>query len=250
MKKKMLLALVLIIATSTIYAQRGSKVNWLTFSAKGGYGISAMLNMDTYNDPNISPNYMSGTYFMGARLGVVFGDVIGTALEINSTSFSQEFNMKTSTDILSNKTQINTFDIIGLLRFTTETGFYFEIGPKFSKINKITETPELNMEQQINLDNAYKTNYNSAVLGIGISYPLGERVNLSLGVRANYGFSDIINDNQQYFAVTDDGRYVPTTFYTNPKTNVLQFHGVLELTYFFGYFGKANCGKYGIILFK
>jgi len=248
MGKKLILIFVSILLTTSVFSQRkGQYVNWLSMSVKGGYGVSALLNMDTYNDPNVAPKYTSGSYFFGGRFGITYGENVGTSFEVNYTNFSQEFTIKSGTEFINNKTQFTSLDLIGLLRFTSTTGFYAEIGPKFSNIKSVTETPSI--EKSI-LDNAYKTRYNSAILGLGFMPLITDRVTLSVGLRVNYGITDIINDNTQYFAVTDDKRYTPDNIYTDSKTNVLQVHGVVELNYFFGYFGTANCGKHGIILFK
>jgi len=248
MKKIVIFIFAFILINNSLFAQRKrGYVNWLSMSFKGGYGVSALLNTDTYNDPNITPNFMSGSYFVGGRFGVTYGETIGNSFEVNYTNFSQEFDMKSGSEMLNNKTQMTSLDFIGLLRVTTATGFYLEVGPKFSNIKKISESPTI--EQSL-LDNAYKKKYTAAVLGFGMMPLRTDRVTLSIGARFNYGFSDIINDNTQYFAVSDDGRYIPSNIYTNSQINVIQAHAVLELTYFFGYFGTANCGKHGIVLFK
>lgn len=228
-------------------AQRG-KVTWMSLAVKGGYGSSMMMHMESLNDQNVTYKYFSPSYFVGGRFGLTFGQVVGVSTNVLYSDFMQGYSIDNLGTKYDKQTDFKALDVDVTLRLTSPTSFYFEIGPKFTKINSITNSmPPTSSIISVDVMDNYKPNWTSILLGMGFMPYRSDRVELSLGFRASYGFSSIITDNNQYYAVKD-AVYSPT--YTDPTTNPIQLYGVVELNYLFGYFGTANCGKFKVILFK
>jgi len=252
MKRIFLIFIAGLLISTSLFAQKRktSTINWLSIAIKGGYGGSLLMNQNIFSDKKVTPNFMNGSYFFGGRIGWTLGDYIGVSFETDFSTFGQEFDVFDGSVNFNKITKISSMDLIPMLRFTATTGFYAELGPKFSTLKSITETPTLDAALfPGGLTNVYNEKYTSAILGIGFYYLFVERITLSLGFRANYGWKSMVS-NSSYYSVTDDGRYFPDTPYTNSTVNLIQLQGVLELNYFFGFFGDASCGKGRLMLFK
>ena len=87
MNKYFITLLTCILISSSVFAQgrKSSPVNWLTISLKGGYGVSSLMNQNVFGDKNVTPNYLSGSYVFGGRLGVIFSNVVGVSVDRKST---------------------------------------------------------------------------------------------------------------------------------------------------------------------
>jgi hypothetical protein len=251
MKKTVFILLIGLFLTTSIFAQkRGSTINWLSIAVKGGYGGSLLMNKDVFADKNVTVNYMNGSYFVGGRFGWTFGDYVGLSFEVDYSSFGQEYDVTGTNENFNKKTSIKSLDLIPMFRFTGSTGFYAEIGPKFSTLKSIDETPTLDISLYPGgLTNIYEEKYLSAILGLGFMPLILDRITLSIGVRANYGWKSLIASNT-YYTVTDDRRYSPSTPYTDATINLIQLQGVVEFNYFFGFFGDATCGRGRLMLFQ
>ncbi|MBR2887918.1 MAG: hypothetical protein IKB95_06795, partial [Bacteroidales bacterium] len=70
----------------------------------------------------------------------------------------------------------------------------------------------------------------------------GDRVQVSLGARASYGFKNMVEDNQNPFDFVNPS--------ITTETKQLNVQILLEVNYFFAKFGTANCGRHGIEFFK
>lgn len=248
--KKTTILLGLIIFTSLFANAQKGKVTWMSLAVKGGYGSSMMMHMESLNDQNVTYKYFSPSYFVGGRFGLTFGQIVGVSTNVLYSNFMQGYSIDNQTLKYDKQTNFKALDFDVTLRLTSPTSFYFEIGPKFTKINSVTNTiPTSNSSAFIEQDvqENYKPNWTSILLGMGFMPYRSDRVELSLGFRASYGISSIISDNNDYYAVKD-ALYSPT--YTDPTTTPIQLYGVVELNYLFGYFGTANCGKFKVILFK
>ncbi len=248
--KKITILLSLVMFVSLFANAQKGKVTWMSLAVKGGYGSSMMMHMESLTDDNVTYKYFSPSYFVGGRFGLTFGNVVGVSTNVLYSNFMQGYSIDSSNVKYDKQTNFSALDFDVILRLTSETGFYFELGPKFTKINSITNTIPISSSSALinqNVIENYKPNWTSILLGMGFMPYRSDRVEVSLGFRASYGFSSIITDNNQYYAVKDVF-YSPN--YTDPTTNPIQLYGVVELNYLFGYFGTANCGKFKVILFK
>ena len=79
--------------------------------------------------------------------------------------------------------------------------------------------------------------------GMGFMPYNGDRVQVSIGARAAYGFKNMVEDDQEPF-------YDLTSQPVTAETKNLNVQILLEVNYFFAKFGTANCGRHGIEFFK
>lgn len=256
MKIRFFILIVCLFMAISGFAQRrgGSNVNWLSIAGKGGYGMSMLMNQESFSDMKVSPNFLNGSYFFGGRLGwsIDFnsGSSIGVSFEVNYSTFGQEYDVNTGTENFNKKTTISSLDMFPVFRFQGATGFYLELGPKFSTLKSIEETPlPSSIIYPSGLESIYNEKYTSGIFGIGFMPLMLDRITLSLGVRANYGWKSMTNSST-YYSVMDDGRYVPLEPYSDATINLIQLQPVVEFNYFFGFFGDATCGRGRLMLFQ
>ena len=242
--KKIFLLIALTICTLQGFSQhrggRGGSVNWLTIAVKGGAGTFMMLNQDLKNTDGMTLEAFSPSFCFGGRLGVVFGDYVGLSFEYLGGGFKQKFSFKENDANNAGDYNFGCSDILALLRYTGDYGFYAEVGPKFSTVKKA----EFNYKEAsaMDVDPMFKDKLMSIAFGLGFMPYNGDRVQVSLGARASYGFKNMVEDDQKPFA----------TFNNNITTETKQLNVqiLLEVNYFFAKFGTANCGRHGIEFFK
>ena len=124
--KRILTIAVALLMTLQISAQRGGEPNWISIAGKVGVGNSILLSEQIKDDGNITQNYLSPSFSIGGRLGVVFVDKIGVSVEYLSSTYSNKYEVKVP---LVNKNfdsnlKFKTGDLLILARYTGEYGFY------------------------------------------------------------------------------------------------------------------------------
>ena len=128
-------------------------------------------------------------------------------------------------------------------------GGYVEIGAKISSFKTVTgsNTGTTSARYEGDLMQYYEPKFNSAIFGFGTTFQLHERVHLGSGIRFAYSLTDIIPDRN--FNIVDDMVYTPD-YTINTSTNPLSAQVVLELNYFFAFYGDASCGRGRLMLFQ
>ena len=139
--------------------------------------------------------------------------------------------------------RINTFDFGFLLNLETETGFYFEVGPKFSTINSANLTD--NNTMAVDKINMFAPEFTSLMFGIGMKPVMTDVFEIKIGLRGAYTFGNIVGQSG-YIIPADGNNYTPS--YIDEITNPAQLMLSVEFTYVFGRFGKASCGTYRFLL--
>ncbi len=237
------------IALSFLFVIAGNSqrtVTWFYLGLKGGGGISMLYNNPSFNDTKITYNYLSPSYFYGASLGFLFGQNIGISAEIAMNTLSQKYDVNTGHESFSSDMLLNTFDYGILLSLQSSTGLYFNIGPKFSNLKKATYHFISDKENTTN-DRTAKLvpSFNSLIVEAGFMPIRTNLFVMDLGLRATYGFSNIV-DEAGYIIPTDDKKvYFPA--YLDEKTNPIQLMLSVEFKYYFGRYGRASCGKYNFL---
>ncbi len=266
--KRIFLIFVLILSVALCFGQRKkrnseSTIKWLSLAAKGGGGISMLLNNDVSNDKNINFEPLNLAYTLGGRFGVTYGDYVGLFFEMMYTSYGQQYSFnkenKAATEYKKDL-KLTSMDYLVLLRYTGDYGFYAELGPQFTNVSSLTETNSINRSEfrsTENIKNNYNSSYTSMVLGFGLSLFRGERIAVTLGLRGTYSFSDFVLENNagtDKYYVLDDGVYDPRrdnlTFSPKEPTNPFTTFVILDVNYYFGFWGDAACGKKRLMLFK
>ena len=93
----------------------------------------------------------------------------------------------------------------------------------------------------------YTSKFTSLVLGFGFAVYKNERLDVNLGARFAYSFTDFTPGYS--YNIVDDGYYIPTDDILT-ATNPLSVRGILEVNYYFAFWGDATCGKGRLMLFK
>jgi len=249
--KKAILILSIILITGSLYAQRrGGTIKWLSLSVKAGGGNSLLYNKDIQTDPDINLDFFSPSYFFGSRFTISIGDNIGFGGEGLYSKFGQNYSIVSGGGAYKKKLDFNATDFLLFFRYTSDYGGYFEIGPKFSRMksasleNSITSNEFVPIED---LQAKFSEQYTSIMVGAGVSLFRTDRVTGKLGARLAYSTSDFTPEKS--FSVINDGVYVPP-YTISATTNPFTIQGVLEINYFFGFWGDASCGRGSMQLFK
>lgn len=260
MKKYFILIIIVALAFNADAQRKKSVIKWFSLAARGGYGNTMLLNSSIANDIAVTRDFKSPSYFYGARFGFTHGDNFGVSLEGNMYTFTQSFDIDLSSGKYTKDYHFKSFDYSVLFRYTGDLGFIFEVGPKFTSLKSAEyelsgdgiETKPVDISEKLN------QKWNGLALGIGQSIKRGDRVELNFIVRANYGFKDMaMSDEKSSFYIMEDSRYTRNTdnfvdayMTTYAKTNPLTIQAVLELNYFFAFFGDAKCGKGRLMFFR
>lgn len=219
--------------------------NWISIAAKVGFGTSIMFCEDVKNDDNAKQIYFSPALSVGGRLGVVFKDRIGVSVEYLSSDYQHKYEFTAPGDAQARKTnlRIKTGDLLVLARYTGEYGFYAEVGPKMTFVKNIECTEA---SQTYTQTNCFQSKYNSIVFGFGFSPYNGDRIIVTLGLRAAYCSKDIVVK-----PVSEDG-FSGTGFTQYPNLEMKPFsaQAMIDINYHFARFGKATCGAGRVIFFK
>jgi len=93
------------------------------------------------------------------------------------------------------KDRLNFIELPILLRKYSPSGFYFEVGPKFSFLTGATEKVEFSPASILNYEDrdiagGHKKTIISAAFGIGGHFDIGKNMYVDARLRFAYGFSD------------------------------------------------------------
>jgi len=223
------------------FAQSSSKF-YFDIAAKGGHGLTLLMNKNIFNDKHIVSEISFGSTF-GGRLGGNFNENHSVNVEVLSSTFRQRYNLKT--DSLSwNKTiSFTTLDVAFLYRHFVE-GTYIEVGPEFAFIKRAGE--ENSISGNTDITKNFVPNYMAGVLGFGANLIGSDNINVMLGFRASYSLTDIISDaggksNNRSYPLNDN--FYKTTYTSYSSTNPLTLRILLEISFDLGYFTNSNCNK-------
>ena len=250
--KKLVFILVILLISTSLYAQRrkkrGSIINWISIAVKGGYGNSILLNQDVLLDANGTMDFLSPAYNIGGRFGLTFGDNFGVYLEALSASFNQKYDINTGTTAYVKTQEFKSFDLILELRYTSDYGFYFETGPVFNNLKSASESNSIDgsFSPRDNYIENFKTKYNSLMLGLGFAAFRGDRLSVNVGLRGTYALGDFVENSNFY--LLNDGVYNGSS--TNVATNPFSLKVMLEVNYFFAFWGDASCGRGRLMFFQ
>ncbi len=252
MKKSFILILVLsflLFSHSFAQRRRGQVVKWFSLAAKGGVGNSLLLNSDVFKEKGAEPNAFSLSYAYGGRFTFTYGDNIGFGGEILLGGFSQKYSMKSHNLAYNKDLNFKSLDYILFFRYTGNRGGYFEIGPAFTNIKNIEETNSIqdSFFPRNDLMNTYENKYTSIMLGFGLTVVKTKRLDFNIGLRGTYGLKNIEPDANYY--VLNDGVFTPSLI-SEKETHPISLKLLLELNYYFAFWGDASCGKGRLVFFQ
>lgn len=226
---KHLFTFALLIASLSLFGQK--KIVWFDLGLKGQYGAAGLYNQALADDSRYGYTIGSG-YGYGGKLGINFG-YNGLSIDVMKNTGKQVFD-KTPTTI-----EWSSLDVYTLFRNAKNLG-YFEIGPKFSFVDKVTLTAENGTIDQPKEN--FNKNVVSGVIGFGANIMGNDgRFSGILGLRFEWAFTDLDSKvGKDLGAPVND----PVVYVDNgTAASHVAFAGVVfELNWGVGYFGKARCG--------
>lgn len=191
MKKIFAAALLCILISTAVEAQ------YFRAGIAGAFNSTWLFNKDV-SDAGEALDYKS-TFgpSVGAEALYSFKENIGVSFGIIYSAINQKYTNR-ETDSTGNETSFETqmktshLEIPVLFRYTAENGPYFEIGPQIGIITASEfEMPGATFDLK---DETASTNI-SAAIGFGYDVDLKDNLDLTLGLRFAYGFSDISDGN-------------------------------------------------------
>ena len=163
------------------------------FSVKGAYNSTWLFNKNI-SDAGDELDYKST---FGAQFGVGalynFTENAGIGIDLLFGSVNQKYTNRDPLFPGSMETQamLKTMDIPVFFRYTSDIGAYFEIGPQFSILNDGEfETPFGTQDISDDLESSYI----AAMIGAGFDIGLTDNLYLTPGIRATYGFGDVMKE--------------------------------------------------------
>lgn len=243
--KKLLLLISLLAFAITSQAQKLDF--WLDAGLKIQYGGSLFLNSGVSNDDNFDLTFATSTK-VGGKLGINW-NYTGLALDVLVGETRGQFQNTSAAGLANQEISLSTVDIYLLFRDARQKG-YFEIGPKVSLVGDVrNNAADAPMETIVNED-YYNAQPLSAVVGFG-TYILGGEGSFSgiLGLRFEYGFSDIVSDTGSSIDRLPANRQ-PVNYAGDPSSTNPIFAGlVFELNWGIGGVGQERCGERAKFIF-
>lgn len=234
--------------SSNTYSQ-----GWIDGGIKAGFGITQLVNKNIWDNSKVVNKLSSGNSF-GGKLGLNFNLNYQITVDFIYTLANQEFEFQPSnlnTEAYSKNISYNSFDIPLLFRHNSNNGSFLEIGPQISFIKKVEQDLEgvsTNMKESFE-----KTNF-GAVIGIG-SFVMGSKnLYLVFGLRAHYGFQDILSkeggkNSEVYLPVENEELGENFKFDSYKKTSPISLLAYLEINYDLAYLVRSNCKRTALKFF-
>jgi len=213
---------------------------WFDVGLKGGYGPTLLVNNNVFNDRTYDHKITTG-YGFGGKVGIYFNEFNGVTFDAMYSRAKQGFSYETSQGggELNHDIEWNNLDLFLLYRMQ-QHGVYFEIGPAYSMVNKITQNDQ-GSPDVTDLTDFYNDTYWSGVVGFGGYVANSGRFTLMLGLRASYAVTDFVNETGKAGNYPNPNRTLEYESYK--ATHPLNVQLVLEANFGIGYFAKTCCSN-------
>ncbi len=234
-KTALLTTLCLIISAASLHAQV-----WLEIGPKASFGLSGYYNSVLANEADHDYS-LNLAYNYGAAIGVNIGDYHGINFEGLFGTYFQNLTYRSADGPQRNSLEWDVIDLYALYRYYPSSGYYFELGPKYSSVREISQTLGID---PIDIKNQYEDSYISGVLGLGAFLSGSEVLVIKAGLRFEYGLTDLVSADGMaanfpafYSDLPDMGSTIP-----------FRASFGLEISFGIGGFAKAVCGNRGFVL--
>lgn len=233
--KRLFLSLMVLVCCLSLSAQEF----WFEAGLKGGAGMSFLYNKNVADDGNWD-YALTPMYGAGAKFSVNFGPYHGVFIEGLYNQSQQDFtyNLDGVTEDFNYNIKWQSIDLYLLYR-GIRNRTYFEIGPMYSMVQQFEQGNE--GSTLLETTGSYEDAYLGGVFGFG-GYIVGaETFSLGIGVRLNYGFTDMVNEK----GIADNLPNAPRNYdYESvEKTNIMFAQFLIELNFGVGRFAKTACSE-------
>lgn len=215
---------------------------WFEAGLKGGAGMSFLYNKNIVDDSDWD-YAMTPMFGVGAKFSMNFGPYHGVFLEGLYNKSKQDFiyNLPISSDDFDYSVEWSSIDLYVLYR-GIRNRTYFEIGPMYSMIQKVEQgSPNDPMAPTHESTDYYESGYLGGAFGFG-GYVIGsETFSMGIGIRLNYGFLDVINQDGQTLGYPNEAKITP--YAATEKTNPMFAQFLVEFNFGVGRFAKTACSE-------
>ncbi len=206
---------------------------WFEVGGKAMYGMKGFYNDNIFNDRGHQYQFGSGLAY-GGVLCINIADKNGFNIEGLLAKNEQKFEYIANNDKITNDLNWKTLDLYLLYRHYSNSAF-IELGPKYSKLNSISQS----YGDPITLDGEYNDSYFSAVFGFGGLITGSEFFTLKSGIRFEYALGDFVSEKGK--AGGFPAYYANYDKYT--ATHPFSAGVYLSLNFAIGAVAKAECGR-------
>jgi len=241
------LILIISIAAIAISSQAQKMDFWLDTGFKVQTGASLFYNSAIADDDNWDFTFATSTK-IGGKLGINW-NYTGISFDVMVGKTKGLFQNNSTLDAPDQQISMSTVDLYVLFRDARQRG-YFEIGPRVSIVGDVKNDPVGAASETIVNSDYYNSTPLAAVLGFG-TYVLGSEGRFSgiLGLRFEYGFSNIVSDAGSSVERLPTDRQ-PVNYSGDPSSTTPIFAGlVFELNWGIGGVGQARCGEKSKFIF-
>lgn len=198
MKKIIITILVFIAIQAIAQTEPGLRVG-----LKGSYNSTWIINQDVSDAPDTTYIPSFG-YTIGAGIRYDFIPHLGIAVDFLLNKHKQNYgNDGTGSDWNINK-KLNLMTLNFLLRYSSEMGFFVELGPQYNTMKKATEEMEMYFPQPINdyqfvytnrdIKEHFTKSHISYIFGFGGEWDITENIYFMSGLRFNYSMDDAVSE--------------------------------------------------------
>jgi len=231
--------LTIVLVAGVIMSAQAQKVGfWFDAGLKGGFGPTFMLNNNILDDDTYDHVFSNG-YTVGAKFGIFKGLYNGITFDVMYNTGIQKFRDESGDRMIDQEVSWNSTDLAVLYRLQKE-GIYVELGPMFSFMNKVDDVYDGN---ETDVTDFYAEQMTSGVFGFGGYLLGGGQFTLMFGLRATYGFTDMISDDGQNSSYPINPASTHAGFDSYESTNPISVQLLFEANFGLGYFAKTSCSK-------
>ena len=219
---------------------QGSSHFYFDLGLKGGYGLNLLVNKNILNDKHVFSEFSFAPTF-GARLGGNFNERHSINIEVLSSSFKQDYTIRTDSLAWNKTIAFKTLDVALLYKKFVE-GTYIEVGPEVAFMSKASETNSVTGNRDITKE--VVPTYFAGVFGFGANFLGNDNFCVMAGVRATYSFTDILSDGagkSNVYSLNDN--FYKSGYTSYKTTNPLTIRLMIEVSFDMGYFARSNCKK-------
>lgn len=256
---KLLLAILFLTISINLQSQRRQDGTWMNIAIKGSYGTTYLLNKNISDDGNIEMDLLSPSYSYGLRAGFTISEFTSISVEAANSTYIQKYEMHNAgvfQDLHYTKSlQFEARDYAIFFRLTNYDGVYFEIGPKLSWLKTLIVSNTIDSTFTDITKEGFKDRTTSLVLGAGMAVlkTRDDRLRLNVGLRMHITLDDVLTDVNK--PPVKDGLYEWNYSFFDSYNNVvgtrpLLLQAVVELDYYFGYYGNTKRGRTRFVLFR
>lgn len=214
---------------------------WLEAGPKATFGPSGYLNSTLSSDDKHDYS-LSLAFNYGLTAGLNIGDNHGLNFEALWGSYYQNFTFRPTVDTTTrNVLEWEVLDLYALYRFYANSGVYVEAGPKFTRVNEISQRVGVT---PVDIQGQYEENYISGVLGVGAFLAGSEVMVIKSNLRFEYGLTDFVTAEgiangfpSNNSGLSDPGDTVP-----------FRVSFGLEVSFGIGGIAQSACGRRGFVL--